>query len=376
MLRVLFILSGSHIPSDKNLNHFQRVYFLSRETELTILARKGADFSVSAKQGTRIVRSPWAGKIGQLIYAFFWLFSGKARKFDIVLTEPSILGIGGFFCKLLKRCKWVVDIWDIPIRNNLKVNYITNLRCRITRAIMKGLYNWADLFIVSILPDIELKYFHLDEGKMLCLRNTIWLEPHLPEDHFPKNGDIFSILCSRSIHTSDMGLDILAQAYNLLNGKIKNVSLTIVGQILDHVKPQIKSLGGLKNVKIYGFIEYDELAELIKSASVCVVPFKDVPDNAQTYNVKVVEYLSMGKPVVAPNIAGMRNMIEDGKNGLLFKAGDASDLAEKLLWLYRDVNLRETLSHNAEKSAEQYDCKIKNHVIIEKLNQLVQTGRI
>ncbi len=210
---------------------------------------------------------------------------------------------------------------------------------------------------------------------MLCLQNAIWIEPHLQEDHFSKNDDTFNILCSRSIHTSDMGLDILTQAYNLLNGKIKNVSLTIVGQILKHVKSQVKSLKGLKNVQFIDFVEFNELNDLVKSASVCVIPFRDVPDLAQTYPVKVIEYMAQGKPVVASDIAGMRKLIEDGKNGMLFKAGDASDLAEKLLWLYRDVNLHETLSHNAGKSAEQYDCKVKNHVIIEKLDQLVQASK-
>jgi glycosyltransferase involved in cell wall biosynthesis len=377
MLRVLFIFSGSHTPSDKNLNHFQRIYFLSRETKLTIFARREADFSVSAQPRTRIVHSPWKGKTGQLMYAFLWLLiAGRTREFDIVLTEPSILGLAGFFCKLVSGCKWVVDVWDIPIRNNLKVNYITNVRCKITRAIMKCFYKWADLFIVSILPDIELKYFHLNPGKMLCLKNAIWFDPHLNEDHFPRNGETFNIFCSRSIHTSDMGLDTLAQAYNLLNGKIENVSFTIVGQILKHVEAQVKQLKGLENVQFIDFVELNKLSDLVKSASVCVIPFRDVPDLAQTYPVKVIEYMARGKPIVASDIAGMRQLLEDGKNGLLFKAGNPGDLAEKLHWLYRDVTLRETLSRNAEKSAEQYDCKTKNHVIIEKLNQLVQTGRI
>ncbi|MFZ5994978.1 MAG: glycosyltransferase [Thermodesulfobacteriota bacterium] len=433
MLKILFITSATHTPGDRNFNHFQRVYFLSRHTDLTILACKGASFAASAKPGTKIVHAPWSGKAGLLLYGFFRILAGKAREFDIVLTEPTILGILGFLCKLVGRCKWVVDIWDIPIRCNLRTGALVKMRCRITRNVFINLYKWADLFIISILPDFELREFNLPAGKMLPLPNAIWVEqqnetlirlrrtksngnnppsppftkggnklnpllkkggkpsgpplgkgdtggflvetpsPHAPLWRKEAREDIngkFNIICMRSVHTADMGLDTLAQAFLLLQQKIENLSLTIIGRIPKHVRPQVAAIEKSRNVRLVDFVEHEKLKEMIKNSFAAVIPFKDVPDLAQTHPIKVLEYMSQGAVVVASNIAGISRVIEDGKNGLLFKPGDAEDLADKILTLHGDEKLRMTLAKNAIKIDEQYDCVKKNEKIVKALEKL------
>jgi glycosyltransferase involved in cell wall biosynthesis len=368
---VLFITSGSHTPSDRNLNHFQRVYFLSRSTDLTILARKDADFSVSAAPGTHIIRSPWPGKAGLIAYAVLLFLSGRARQYDIIITEPSILGLLGFLGKHLGGCKWVVDVWDIPIRSILVPRWIVSFRCRLTRNIFRVLFRWADLFIVSILPDFELQEFMIPPGKMLLLKNAIWLDKSrglaMP---VPQNKE-FSLLCMRSVYTPQMGLDTLAAAMLILREQAPGISLTVIGNIPPHVEPQVSQLRVMATVRFLGFVEHDELTRLIREASVCIVPFHDVPDLAQTYPIKVLEYLEQGKPVVASNIAGMSRLIRDGHNGLLYKADDPVDLANKINLLYENKEFRLTLARNASKLDDNFDCRVKNARIIEALQQLV-----
>jgi glycosyltransferase involved in cell wall biosynthesis len=79
----------------------------------------------------------------------------------------------------------------------------------------------------------------------------------------------------------------------------------------------------------------------------------------------------MGKPIVASRIAGLMTMIEDGKNGILFKPGDAQDLANKINKLYLDENFRERISNNAKLLDDEYNCVTKNRIIIKKLNELI-----
>jgi glycosyltransferase involved in cell wall biosynthesis len=371
MLKVLFITSVTHTKSHKNLNHFQRAFFLSRYTDLTILALKGANFSASAKPGTQVVYPPWPGKLGIIILVFFWLFTYKRMKFNVVLTEPSILGVCGFLLKVFRGWKWAVDIWDIPIRCNLKDRNVFSLRPNILRILMKHIYKFADLFIVSILPNFELNYFNLPDRKLLFLRNAIWPDSQSGKPVSYNNRKSFDILCMRSFYTSDMGLDTLTQAFLILQKKIKHLSLTIVGVIPEVVEYQIKAVEGLENVRFYGFVEHDVIKKAILSASVCIVPFRDVPDLSQTYPVKVLEYLSMGKPVIASRIAGLMTMIDDGKNGLLFNANDANDLAEKISKLYSNNELRAKISNNARVLDDEYNCIKKNKIIINKLAQLV-----
>ena len=46
-----------------------------------------------------------------------------------------------------------------------------------------------------------------------------------------------------------------------------------------------------------------------------------------------LEALAHGLPVIASRIGSLPEMIEDGKTGLLFEAGNATDLAQKMRWV-------------------------------------------
>ena len=85
LLRILFITSATHKKYMINLNHFQRVYFLSRKVALTIIAKKNSNFSISATKETEIINSPLNGKLGIIIFFLFWLFyTGRKKNFNIL----------------------------------------------------------------------------------------------------------------------------------------------------------------------------------------------------------------------------------------------------------------------------------------------------
>ncbi len=67
----------------------------------------------------------------------------------------------------------------------------------------------------------------------------------------------------------------------------------------------------------------------------------------------IIEAMTMARPIIAPDHGGAVEMIENGKTGLLFKAGDAPDLAEKILALYRDPALRKAVGQSARAHALQ-----------------------
>lgn len=371
MIDIIYFTSVTHTVNNKNLNSFQRIYFLSRYTNLTIIACRGANFSQSANKNCPVYNAPFPGKLGLILYGFFWLIRHrKNREIDVIITEPSIIGLLGFFGKYICSTKWIVDVWDIPFRCH-SPSILKYLRIKSTKAISKVLYRYADLFIVSILPDFELRYFNIPKSKMLLLNNAIWLDNSFPVEGRKCESNYFNIFCMRSYYTKDMGIDILSDAFVQLKSKISNISLTIVGEIPKEVKPQIQELWNYKDVVFTGFIGLEKLNELIIYADICVVPFRDIPDLVQTYPTKILQYLFLGKPIVASRIAGIKTMIEDGYNGLLFNPGDVDDLANKIELLYKDENLREKISENASNLDSKYDCRVKNRIILNTIHQLI-----
>ncbi|WP_435011906.1 glycosyltransferase family 4 protein (plasmid) [Tundrisphaera lichenicola] len=73
----------------------------------------------------------------------------------------------------------------------------------------------------------------------------------------------------------------------------------------------------------------------------------------------VLEAMAMGCPLVAPQIGGIPEMIEDGVNGLLYRVADARDMASKISRLLEDRPLAARLGHQASLDAERrYDPRI------------------
>lgn len=65
----------------------------------------------------------------------------------------------------------------------------------------------------------------------------------------------------------------------------------------------------------------------------------------------VIEAMTMARPLIAPNHGGAVEMVEHEKTGLLFKAGDANDLAAMILRVYRDPELGRRLGQAARAHA-------------------------
>jgi glycosyltransferase involved in cell wall biosynthesis len=362
-MKILFVSSVTQTPSQKNLNHFQHVYHLSRTTDFSILASKIAHFA-AARSDTPIHRSRLKGKIGIFLGGITFVLRGRARDFDIVLTDPSLLGLIGWLFKLAGCRRWVVDVWDIPARYSQS----HGLRKSLARACLRFIYRWADLFVVSILPQFELAEFDIPDQKMLICRNAIWLEDMLQPE--PGESASATVLCMRSVYTRDMGLDTLAEAFSKIVDEFADIQLVLIGRIPGELEEQLVAVREMTCVSRIGRLEHDALQHKIAAATVCVVPFHDVADLRQTYPVKILEYMALGKPIIASAIAGMSAMINDGEDGILYRPGDAEDLAVKLRMVLRDPVLRDRLSARALDAAKANDCRRKNERIYDAMEQL------
>jgi glycosyltransferase involved in cell wall biosynthesis len=72
--------------------------------------------------------------------------------------------------------------------------------------------------------------------------------------------------------------------------------------------------------------------------------------------VVLMEAMAMGVPVIAPDVAGIPELVQHGESGLLFTAGDWDQLAERMSALGNDPALRARLALAARRRIEgQFD---------------------
>lgn len=80
------------------------------------------------------------------------------------------------------------------------------------------------------------------------------------------------------------------------------------------------------HVRVLGFQQRESVYRLIQEARAVIVPslwYENAP-------MVVYESLALGTPVIASDIGGLPELIEDGVNGFVFEAGNSAVLAEKM----------------------------------------------
>ncbi len=85
----------------------------------------------------------------------------------------------------------------------------------------------------------------------------------------------------------------------------------------------------LPNVAVLGPRAADEVYRLMGDAAFLVVPSWWY----EAFPLVLVEAFAKGTPVVASNLGAMAEVVDNGRTGLLFRAGDAEDLAAKVEWM-------------------------------------------
>ncbi len=72
-----------------------------------------------------------------------------------------------------------------------------------------------------------------------------------------------------------------------------------------------------------------------------------VSSRYETFPMTALEAMAMGCPLVVSEAGGLGEIIQDGRNGLLCRAGDAKALAEKTLRLLKDHALAARIARQA-----------------------------
>ncbi len=127
--------------------------------------------------------------------------------------------------------------------------------------------------------------------------------------------------------------------------RLPQINFVVVGEgpLTEKIKDAVKRMH-LINVKAFKFRTKKDLAKIIRMSMFTVVP-SIWPEN-QPYSI--IESFSFGKPVVASNIGGI-NEIVNNTNGILVTPNNIEELTHAIQRLWLDKNLRGQLGEKAKK---------------------------
>jgi len=151
------------------------------------------------------------------------------------------------------------------------------------------------------------------------------------------------------------GAEVLAQAIKSVIQNNPNIRFLFVG---DGIRmPIVKEIIKRENVDgfvtITGLIPQEEAPKYLAACDILVSPHVPNPDGSRFFGspTKLFEYMGMGKAIVASDLEQIGEVLKHKKTAWLVKPGDFQELAEGILNLAEDGNLRNKLGRNAREEA-------------------------
>lgn len=192
-----------------------------------------------------------------------------------------------------------------------------------------------------------------DEKKVIAIHNFINVDEYTLETK-NENYALYSGRLSK-----EKGIINLVEAFKkLLEDKeiknIDNIKLYIAGD--GPCKEEIERYINNNNLKdkmiLLGYLKQDDLKEYTRKASFIVVPsiwYENCP-------YSILETQAIGKAIIGANIGGIPELVQNEKNGFIYKYDDVNELKEKMKKLFNDKELANEFGENAKKYAtKEYD---------------------
>ncbi len=351
---------GIHIA--EMVNAFRK---LGHKVEMVSLVE--SDQTAGGKGGSRAWAKimsfvpDWFYEVMGLGYNFygFYRLARAARRFkpDLIYERYSL----NTFCGV-----WITRLFRIPIA--LEVNApLYYEQQKLGKLTFKSFARFSEKWICShatltIVVTAIMKKMLMQEGipadKMIVMHNGI--------NPARISKDISAENVRRKYHLKDSvvigfvgwfrkwhGLEMLLEAVNNAGLSEKGVKLLLVGD--GPAYPDLLQYANenkMQNTVIFtGPVEKEEIPEYVAAMDIAVQP------SATEYAcpMKIIEYMGMGKCILAPEQPNIREILDDNISAALFTPGNTISLQSALTRLVENTDLRNNLAGNAYKSLVEFE---------------------
>jgi len=140
------------------------------------------------------------------------------------------------------------------------------------------------------------------------------------------------------------GVDVALRALAIARREVPDLTLRIAGNgdDLARLKGLARELDIEGTVRFLGYVSEDEKVTLFRGAVANVFP-----SPKEGWGMTIVEAAACGTPSLASDSPGLRDSVRHGESGFLVPHGDAGAMAERMIALVRDTDLRSRLGQGA-----------------------------
>lgn len=159
------------------------------------------------------------------------------------------------------------------------------------------------------------------------------------------------------------GAIYLIEAMKIIADKNTNTRLFIVGdgEERKYLENRSRDLNIDRYVNFVGQVPNEEVPWYMVSGDIFILP-----SLSEGFPVAVLEAMASGLPVISTNLGALHEFVKDGKNGFLAEPKNPEQIADKILMLLEDDELRERMSKENKEVVKRYSWG----AIIERLERI------
>ena len=167
---------------------------------------------------------------------------------------------------------------------------------------------------------------------------------------------------------AEKNVDMLLEGYAMMRHGAPQAVLALVGDgpHTPRLRERASQLGVADCVRFLGMQPYDRIPSLLGAADAFVTA-----SITEGHPMTIIEALAAGQPVLAFDVAGIRETVIDGENGLLAHVS-AQSLARNMTRVATDAGLRARLSAGARRTAARYEIETTAQRIVEHYEDLIR----
>ncbi|MCU1378812.1 MAG: glycosyl transferase group 1 [Acidimicrobiales bacterium] len=143
------------------------------------------------------------------------------------------------------------------------------------------------------------------------------------------------------------GLDVLIGAEPLVSARVPGHRFVVAGEGEPFDRYRALMANPERFTVINRYVPADEQAALFRESAVVVLPYLEA---SQSGVVPIA--CAFGKPVVVTDVGGLPEVVEDGVTGFVVAPGDETALADAIVRVLSDDDLRRRLGDNARRSLD------------------------
>ena len=310
---------------------------------------------------------------GYLNFKNFYIINQTNKK----QIAPSTQRLFFKFSRMIKKihpdiifstfCYEFADYWLWQFRN--KTRFIVNDpfphsgESSFRRSVNTSLcYHLGKKFILLNNKQVDkfASYYHVDKSKIIVSKlGTDDTMRYLAKDNEHINKPSKNVLFFGRM-SPYKGIEYLCEAMKTVHDAVPEATLTIAGG--GKIYFDFTTYENLDYIKLINrYVPAEELGHMLHDCAFSVCPYTDA-----TQSGVIMTSFTMDKPVIATNVGGLGEMIDEGKTGYLIPPKDPEALADAIVKLLQDENtlmeMSQTIHHIYQEGVFSWDQIAKEYI--------------